>query len=1052
MANKFSTSANIIRDEKRKLDYVVTPNAEGVCKQIEEAYKNGIHSFTLIGSYGTGKSSFLLAFHESLLGNGPLDVELGFELKKVETLRFVGQYQSLIRHFQEHFDIEDDFSGNQKIFDRLFELKENSDLLVIYLDEFGKFLEYASKHNPDRELYFLQQLAEFVNDHDRDIILISTLHQSFETYGSNMVQESQKREWKKVKGRFKELTFNEPVEQLLYLAAEKLGTRKATGPKTALLAKRKHLLGMNEELLEKIESKISPLDVISAGILTRALQTYGQNERSLFTFLESDLKDDSWFSVSKVFDHVLTSFYSYLESSHNPHYRQWRAIMSGTDRIESSNIENLHLALDVFKTVSMLQLFGYKGAHIDAETLLEYLGESAAQSEITNTLKALQGRRLITFAKYNNSFKVIEGTDVDFDHELHLAEESVDRSFDVATVLEEHFTFPVLQAKEISYMNGTPRLFSFKISADVETSLKPKGAMDGFINLVFNEDLELAKNKSLEISEAVLVACFTNADDIKDRIFEILKTKKVLNDVKGDNVAKQEFLNILNSHERLLTHEVIGSLYTDKVKWVFQGSEQGKIESPKELNKLLSEVCRQCYPKAPIFRNELLNKDKISTSIHTARKNYFLRLSENWNEKDLGFEDDKFPPEKTIYQTLIQANGMHQKINGQWELTEPSAENGFDQVWDACKEFLEDARNDRRKISELWKKLESRPFKLKQGLIDFWVPTFLFINRGDFALYEEDRFIPSLNDSILYLITRQPHKYSVKSFEITELRLKVFNKYREVLQQDDQERISASSLIESLKPFLAFYKSLNDYAKQTTTISEAAQNLRASIIGAQDLEETFFEAIPKALMIDIDLSNPTDEKLSEFAVKLNEAIDELKTAFPELVNRFETFICDTIVGERLEFADYQKILIGRYEAIQEHRLLPKQKVFLNRLNNPIPDRDSWLNSVCQGVIGKSLDQLLDKDEEILKEGLTRLLKELDNLQELHGENLVEGEEVLRLEITTLDGFIEHQNVRIPKRKQKEVEEVSNMVSKLLQKYEDISLEVLSKLIEKKLKK
>ncbi|MCB0755245.1 MAG: hypothetical protein KDB98_06595 [Flavobacteriales bacterium] len=219
MANRFNTSTNIIRDEKRKLDYVVTPNAEHVAEDICHAYQNGIHSFTLIGSYGTGKSSFLLAFLESLGHGAPLKVDLGFKPKKIDTLRLVGQYQSLIRHFHELFDISDDFDGNQMIFDRLFDRTRNCDLLVIYLDEFGKFLEYASKNDPDKELYFLQQLAEFANDHEREILLISTLHQSFEAYASNMVQETQKREWKKVKGRFKELTFNEPVEQLLFLVA-----------------------------------------------------------------------------------------------------------------------------------------------------------------------------------------------------------------------------------------------------------------------------------------------------------------------------------------------------------------------------------------------------------------------------------------------------------------------------------------------------------------------------------------------------------------------------------------------------------------------------------------------------------------------------------------------------------------------------------------------------------------------------------------------------------------------------------------------------------------
>jgi len=1053
MANRFNTSTNIIRDEKRKLDYVVTPNAEHVAEDIAHAYRNGIHSFTLIGSYGTGKSSFLLAFLESLTKGAPLKVDLGFAPKKIDTLRLVGQYQSLIRHFHELFDIADDFDGNQKIFDHLYELIRNCDLLVIYLDEFGKFLEYASKNDPDKELYFLQQLAEFANDHEREILLISTLHQSFEAYASNMVQETQKREWKKVKGRFKELTFNEPVEQLLFLAAEKLGGRQSDAPQMAALAKEKHLLGMNPNLIESIDSKLAPLDVISAGVLTRALQAYGQNERSLFTFLESDLTDDRWFNIPRVYDYLFTSFYSYLETSHNKHFRQWRAIMSGIDRIESSGMEKTELALGIFKTIALLQVFGHKGAHVDEETIAAYFASIAENKVVQETLTGLKGRKLVTYANYSNSYKVIEGTDIDFDFELNQAEEAIDRGFDLPTILGEHFNFSVIQAKEVSYRKGTPRLFTFHISTDVAADLSPEGAIDGYVNLVFNDSLSFKsiKEKSSNIDKAVLVAYYTNSKEIEDRVYEILKTKKVLAEVDKDPVAKQELMNILSSHERLLTHEVIGALYTDKVRWFFQGVEHQQIKGPKGLNRLLSVICNVCYPDAPVFRNELLNKHKISASIHTARKNYFLHLAAKWNEPDLGFEADRFPPEKTIYQTLLQVNGMHQKMDGAWELVRPNSENGFDKVWDVCKQFLEGARQDRKSVAELWELLESSPFKLKLGLIDFWIPTFLFMNRGDFALYEDDRFIPELNDSVMYLMTRQPQKYSVKSFEISDLRLRVFNKYREVLAQDSQSKISGGNLIESLKPFLVFYKSLNSYAQQTTRLSEEAQALRAAILSAQDLEETFFDSIPKALKLDTNLTESSEKQLNEFAHKLNEAIQELKLAYAELLNRFDGFICDEVLGKRVAFEQYKKALSSRYSDIKEHRLLPKQKVFVARLHSPLDDRDSWLASIAQALLGKPLDQIKDHEEDVMKDRLAHMVRELDNLQELHRVKTEEGEQVFKLDVTTEEG-LKSQQVRIAKGKQKEVDAVSEEVAKLLSKHKGISLAVLSKLIEQELNK
>ena len=78
-------------------------------------------------------------------------------------------------------------------------LKSQRKFLVIFIDEFGKVLEHAAKNNPERELYFMQKLAEFVNVPSRNILLLTTLHQNFNAY-SRTLNEVQKEEWTKVKG------------------------------------------------------------------------------------------------------------------------------------------------------------------------------------------------------------------------------------------------------------------------------------------------------------------------------------------------------------------------------------------------------------------------------------------------------------------------------------------------------------------------------------------------------------------------------------------------------------------------------------------------------------------------------------------------------------------------------------------------------------------------------------------------------------------------------------------------------------------------------------
>lgn len=66
---KYTLSINIEHSTFDPESYIVTPNALGVVGRIIDAFNIGIHSFNIIGSYGTGKSSFLLALEDSLVNN-----------------------------------------------------------------------------------------------------------------------------------------------------------------------------------------------------------------------------------------------------------------------------------------------------------------------------------------------------------------------------------------------------------------------------------------------------------------------------------------------------------------------------------------------------------------------------------------------------------------------------------------------------------------------------------------------------------------------------------------------------------------------------------------------------------------------------------------------------------------------------------------------------------------------------------------------------------------------------------------------------------------------
>src|SRR5690554_5107157 len=101
MANNFTTSVNIIRDTNREFQYIPTPNAKQVVSQIVNDFKKGIRSFNVVGTYGTGKSSFLWAFEQSVKGIKRYYEPNFLPEVKVDFVKLVGSYSSIIRS-EEH--------------------------------------------------------------------------------------------------------------------------------------------------------------------------------------------------------------------------------------------------------------------------------------------------------------------------------------------------------------------------------------------------------------------------------------------------------------------------------------------------------------------------------------------------------------------------------------------------------------------------------------------------------------------------------------------------------------------------------------------------------------------------------------------------------------------------------------------------------------------------------------------------------------------------------------------------------------------------------------
>ncbi len=1065
---KYTPSINIAQTPFNSASYIVTPNAKGVIGNIVDSFNAGVHSFNIIGSYGTGKSNFILALEDSLSNDSKILIANKGQFNGFAKFRFekiVGDYASLQKVLTENLfptDVTDNLFENLKRYFKQAEKEESFVFLVI--DEFGKLLEYAAKNNPERELYVFQKFTEFINNEHRNVILLTTLHQNFNSYARSLT-ESQRNEWIKVKGRFKEIVFNEPVEQLLYLASKSIEKtqRKIINKNFEdiynLAQKSKFASG---SIACETAMSLYPLDLFAAQALALSIQRYGQNERTLFSFLESTGQGalqtfienpNTTYSLADVYEYDIYNFYSYL-SEVNSDSTAWMSIRVGLERVEGLfNGEIATAAIKLIKTIGMLNLFGNAGMQLDKDGLSLYAKYALGIDNPESIIEMLTQYKIIRYATYKSQYILFEGTDVNIEGELLKAAGIVPRSKDVVEKLITSFNMPLEFANSYYYRKGTPRYFKYEFT-DQPINRQPHDEIDGYINLVFNENLTLEdlQQYSSNVEEAILYAYFKKADQIIDHVWQIDKLLYVQNDVDSkDNVVQKEIKALIAHEQNLLNASVLNALfnYSSEVVWVYHG-EVIYISSKATFNKWLSIICEQVYYNTPVYINEMVNKHKPSSAISTARINFFTHLLENDSDVNMGFEDEKFPPEKTIYLTLLHNTGIHTRIGRECFLGAPY-EDSFMPLWNTCEAFLDSSKDKPRKLSELITILKTRPFKLKQGVIDLWLPTYLIIKKNDYSLYNDKGiFIPNINREILDIMQKVPGGFQVKAFNVEGVKLDLFNKYREAISMSQDDEFTSKSLLETIKPFLIFYKKLNIYAKQTKRLKKTTLQFRTVLANGKDPEKTFFEDMPRALGFKDTEITQNNEVLKSYVDLLQNAIRELRSCYGELIKRIETALVEALNLNSNEFSNYKSELEQRYSCIKTYLLTERQKVILHRILTPANDRNNWYQSLAYVILDKQLENLLDEEELYLIDNLIHSFKELGKFMDISKQGLVKSDNFIQVEMISQDGLISPKIIHLTDNKVAKAKSLEERINALLSGNDDVDSYALLNIVKNKL--
>ncbi len=1112
---RYTRSINVERDRASPsiVDaYVPTPRAidllEGVATTLDATDQP--RAWSLVGPYGSGKSSFALFLHELL---GPPAAP-----KKAARRSLAGARPDLARRFARQpawcrvvltgtaeplaarllvalDDAATEFYRGKRgrkpsVVKQIRDARDQPDIrdadvlplveglhtavqrngaggLLIVIDELGKFLEHEVHHG-GAGIFLLQQLAESAfRGTTANLLLFVLLHQGFDLYARGMDQKL-KNDWAKVQGRFESISFVEAPEQTLRVVAaafsnslspteaESVSSRARRIAKS--LARARALpTGLEPATAEQVFASCYPIHPITLLALPQLCQRFAQNERTLFSYLGSRERhgfQDSlgtlgrigqWVLPNRIFDYFLHNQPAVLADPLA--HRRWAEVVTAVDRVESLNGSppgrdgDDPPAVVLAKTIGVLNLVSRADGLRASEDVLRQL--FTTKRAFHDAMQPLLDSSVVQYRTFSGEYRVWQGTDFDIDARTEQEKDKLGE-FDLADALCSRTpTTPVL-ARRHSIRTGALRHFDLVFADTRSPRILPTTPVDPprivFFLAASRHDEATFSECSKAAGPNEVWALHRNATAIRAAIADVLALEGVQRsgqELSSDPVASREVrerLHAARATERVILESLIGDPAVSE--WFWRGELLAATDR-STLQRSLSTVMDTVYAEAPTVRNELINRDRLSSQAAAARNKLFQHMLASQAEP--GLDIQKYPPERSIYRSVLEVGQLHTETAKGWAFVPPGNDDPLRlrPVWTRLDELLDESEAAPISFATLIDSLASPPFGVKRGLFPILFLHYYILHRFEIAIYDEGTYAPSLAYEHLERMMRRPDLFSFQRFRIEGVRAVLFDEYSRALFGETRESVQ---LLDLARPLTQFVMSLDEHAKKTKRLSEATLRVRDAFFLSKSPEKFLFDELPAACGFG------SDSQYTGFAEHLIAALRELNGAQQALIE----FMLDALRGSfglppNMPVSELRGVLAGRCHGLDQYTVdIEGLRSFIRRVCDAKITDDEWLARLLlflgRKPAAKWTDQDRDTAEYRLAEFSNRLL-ELEKLR-LHYDATSRqdpGQEVILLKtVSSLGGEID-EVVTLNQRNTAAIAEARSRLEEVLDDVEDDEL-------------
>ncbi|MEJ5223072.1 MAG: hypothetical protein WHV44_01360 [Anaerolineales bacterium] len=784
---------------------------------------------------------------------------------------------------------------------------------MLIFDEMGKPLEFAASHPQETDIYLLQELAEFANrSGDKPLVLIGILHQAFEQY-AHLLDKKTQQEWSKVQGRFEDVTFQEPANQQVRLLARaieyadeaRLGEVKTYLEQVARAAAEHGWCPpmMKADEFVALAAQAYPLHPTALAALPFVFRRLAQNERSIFAYLSSheprgfqefiaDNPLGALIGLPQLFDYLAANFQGRLYATGRA-----RAITETIEKLENlTNLGEVESAL--LKTIGMLNWLSEVSAlQASEDSILNALRSPAWNDEtLRGGLKKLQLRSLVVYRRFNKTYTIWQGSDVDIEERLQQAQQRVSTSFSLADAVQKYLPPRPIAARRHSYQTGTLRYFEVRyvdsfLRATVDLTPTPGASGKVLLCLPANyaelqEFTAWAQSEAMRAYPNIVIGIAERTGRLPELQYELNCLHWVEEntpELRDDPVAKRELRARLSEIETLVKNEIdqmISPYHLSQAggcRWFYRG-EPVQTRPNQGLSHLISGICDQLYAQSPVVWNEIVNRRQLSSQGAAARRNLIEGMLTRADQERLGIEG--FPPERSAYDAILKASGLHREIApGKWALRSlPESDPlRLRPVWQAMEDFIFGGNPEPRSVAALYQILGAAPYGVTDGVVPILFCAFMIANQGEVTLYQEGTLLPEPSIAHWEVLLRRPDLYAVAGCKVTGTRLAIVERFARAYRVEAQTMPVVRSLIRGIK-------SLPEHTLRTNRLSERTRAVRQAIEQARSPEQLLFSDLPKAVgMASFEHRDLAPEQVETFFERLNAAMTELASEMTRLL-------------------------------------------------------------------------------------------------------------------------------------------------------------------------